>query len=49
MLVGGILCEIMKPAKMLPSARRLIGLVSLGLFSFIMISEGNRGLVIVTK
>lgn len=37
MLVGGILYEIVNPARMLPSARRLIGLIRLGLFSFIII------------
>lgn len=48
-MVGGKLSEIMKPAKILPSAKRLMGLISLGLFSFMMIRGGNRGLVIVTK
>lgn len=38
-----------KPAIMLPSASRLIGLISSGLFSLIIIVEGNRGLVINTK
>lgn len=40
MLVGGILSEIRKPAKMLPKANRLIGLIRSGLFSFITISGG---------
>lgn len=48
-VVGGILCEIKNPARMLPSARRLIGFISLGLFSLIIIIGGNRGLVIDTK
>lgn len=38
MLVGGIFNEIIKPAIMLPNARRLIGLMRLGLFSLIVIS-----------
>lgn len=40
MLVGGILYEMRKPARILPSAKRLIGLVRLGSFSFIVISGG---------
>lgn len=40
MLVGGILYEMRNPAMMLPSARRLMGLVKLGLFSFITIRGG---------
>lgn len=40
MLVGGILIERRKPAKMLPRANRLIGLMRSGLFSFIMINGG---------
>lgn len=36
-LVGGMLCEITNPARILPSAKRLIGLIRLGLFSFIII------------
>lgn len=38
MLVGGMLNEIRNPAKMLPSARRLIGLIRFGLFSFMIIN-----------
>lgn len=38
MLVGGILSEIRKPAKMLPRARRLIGLMRFGMFSFMVIN-----------
>lgn len=38
MLVGGMLSEIRKPAKMLPSANRLMGLMRSGLLSSIMIS-----------
>lgn len=37
-LVGGILSEMRKPAKMLPSANRLIGLIRSGLLSSMMIS-----------
>lgn len=40
MLVGGILCEIINPARILPSARRLMGLVRLGSFSFMIIRGG---------
>lgn len=47
--MGGMLCEIMNPAKILPSARRLMGFMSLGLFSLIVIRGGYRGFVIVTK
>lgn len=46
---GGMLYEMKNPAKILPSASRLIGLVSIVLFSLIMIMEGKRGLVIKTK
>lgn len=42
-MVGVILLEIKNPAKMLPSSRRVIGLISEGLFSLITISGGNRG------
>lgn len=38
MFVGGILSEIRKPAKILPNASRLIGLMRSGLLSSIMIS-----------
>lgn len=41
--VGEMLFEIRKPAKMLPTRRRLIGLISSGLFSLIRTSAGNRG------
>lgn len=40
MLVGGMLCEIKNPARMLPIARRLIGLIMSGSFSLIIISGG---------
>lgn len=33
----------MNPAKMLPISRRVIGLISKGLFSLIKTREGNRG------
>lgn len=39
-LVGGMLSEIRKPAKMLPRARRLMGLMRSGMFSFILINGG---------
>lgn len=48
-VVGGILYEMKKPARMLPSASRLIGLITIGLFSLIIIEEGKRGLDIRTK
>lgn len=48
-VIGGILYEIKNPAIMLPNARRLMGFINLGLFSLMMISGGNRGLVIDTK
>lgn len=48
-LVGGMLCEIKNPARMLPNARRLIGLIKFGLFSLIEIIGGNRGFVMTTK
>lgn len=47
--MGGILYEMKNPARMLPSASRLIGLISNGLFSLIVIVEGKRGLDISTK
>lgn len=37
------------PAIILPSANRLIGLISIGLFSLIIIVGGNRGFDIRTK
>lgn len=40
---GGIKFEIRKPAKMLPSASRLIGFSRVGLFSLIRTRVGNRG------
>lgn len=46
---GSILEVISKPAIMLPQARRLIGLITAGLFSLIGDSELNRGWPIVTK
>lgn len=41
--MGGILLEIMNPAKMLPISNRVIGLISKGLFSLIRTRERNRG------
>lgn len=49
MLVGGVLYVMKNPARMLPNARRLIGLVRSGLFSLIEINGGNRGFVMTTK
>ena len=40
---------MIKPARMLPSARRLIGLIRFGLFSLMVMSGENRGLVIIVK
>lgn len=37
MLVGGMFSEMRNPARILPSASRLIGLIRFGLFSFIVI------------
>lgn len=48
-VVGGMLYEMKNPARMLPRARRLIGLISSGLLSLIMIVGGKRGLDISTK
>lgn len=48
-VVGGMLYEMKNPARMLPSASRLIGLTISGLFSLMVIVGGKRGLVISTK
>lgn len=48
-LVGGILLEIKKPARILPMARRLIGLIILGSFSLIVMRGRCRGFDIITK
>lgn len=48
-VVGGMLYEMKNPAKILPSASRLIGLISSGSFSLMMIVEGKRGFVIRVK
>lgn len=42
-VVGGMLLEMINPAKRLPISRRLMGLVRVGLFSLIVIRVGNRG------
>ena len=42
-VVGGMLLEMMNPAKRLPISKRLIELISNGLFSLIVIRVGNRG------
>lgn len=38
-----MLLEIINPAKMLPIIRRMIGFISMGLFSLIKTRGGNRG------
>ena len=43
LVVGGILLEIINPAKRLPISRRLIELIRKGLFSLIIMRVGNRG------
>lgn len=47
--VGGIQIEIRNPARMLPTARRLIGFISEGLFSLIVMEDINRGCPIRAK
>lgn len=47
--VGRRFNVIIKPATMLPQARRLIGLRACGLFSLIGDNEENRGLPMQTK
>ena len=42
-VIGGMLLEMIKPAKMLPIKRRLIELISKGLFSLIKIRGEKRG------
>lgn len=42
-VVGGMLFEMMNPAKRLPIRRRLMELIKRGLFSLIIIRVGNRG------
>ena len=49
MVVGGMLYGMKNPAILLPRARHLIGLISNGLFSLMIIEAGNQGLVIKTK
>lgn len=48
-LVGGMLLERRYPAKILPISRRLMELISKGLFSLIEFSEENRGCPIRAK
>lgn len=45
--VGGMQLEIRNPAKMLPSARRLIGFINWGLFSLIVIRVEKRGCPVI--
>ena len=42
-VIGGILLDRMKPAKILPMSSRLMGLISSGLFSLIIVEGGKRG------
>ena len=42
-VIGGMLLEMIKPAKMLPIKRRLIELISKGLFSLIKTRGEKRG------
>lgn len=42
-VIGGILLEMMNPAKRLPISSRLIELIREGLFSLIVIKVENRG------
>ena len=42
-VVGGMLLEMMNPAKRLPISRHLIELIRKGLFSLMIIRVGNRG------
>lgn len=42
-VVGGMLLEMINPAKRLPISRRLMELIRKGLFSLIIIRVGNRG------
>lgn len=46
---GRKLDVMINPAKMLPQAKRLIGLITAGLFSLIGESGRNRGAPMVTK
>lgn len=49
-VLGRIMFEVIKrPARMLPHARRLMGLITAGLFSLIGERALNRGLPIDTK
>jgi len=41
--IGGMLLNNRKPAKILPSIRRLIGLISRGSFSLMLVRVLNRG------
>ena len=42
-VVGGMLLEMMNPAKRLPISRHLIELIRKGLFSLMIIRVGNQG------
>lgn len=43
-VMGGMEFEMRKPAKMLPRARRIMGLTRRGLFSLMFVEVGKRGL-----
>lgn len=47
--VGGTQLEIRNPAKMLPTARRLIGFINFGLFSLIKMRVVKRGYPVKAK
>ena len=42
-VIGGMLLEIINPAKRLPISKRLIELVRNGLFSLMLMRVGNQG------
>lgn len=46
---GMVFSEMISPAIMLPMARRVIGLMTVGLFSFSNIVEGYRGCPVCTN
>lgn len=48
-VIGGMLWEMKKPAKILPISRCLMGLINRGLFSLIRMRVGKRGLPIRAK
>lgn len=48
-VIGGILLEMINPAKILPASKRVMGFINRGLFSLIKTREGNRGFPSSTK